>query len=536
MGDQLKRIVGRIERKYKLTFVASLICGLCTHLYQFTNKIPNYDEYGQTPAGIGATLGLGRWGLELAARIYGFFFGWFSFPMVNGLVALFFIALSACFIVAAYDVKDRFICMLIGGIAVVFPAVVSAYFFMFTAHYYAMALCCTCAAACLLTRCELKPERQSIIRFLSAVMLVCFSTGIYQAYVSVFISMLLIDVIVRCYADKEKVRTVIRRGIVYLSGIMLGLLFYLGIMKMVNSLYEVEMSGYHNMNNMMQYSFGKLIYGFLSCYRALLGLMTGEDILALNYSAAMKIIYGVMICIITAVPIINAFDKTKSTLSRVLMLCGTLILPVAFFFVFILAGFGDGAVYTLMVYSVLFVLVYPLILCDRFEDGQKGIFVRFQKIVSWLCAVSAAMCIVIYFWYANANYQGLQYTHYHDMAYFQTLMTQVKSLQGYDGEMPVAILGEFDDPTNKAGSLMDYHFHIGGKWDTNINYKNRVMLWFCYLGFTPEVIEDKESLLKISQKPEVKEMPTYPNAGSMAIVDGIVVIKANETMESYSLY
>ena len=161
--EKVKKIFNSIDIKYKYTFVSALVCGLCAHLYHFTNKIPNYDEYGQTPGGIGATLGLGRWGLELLARIYGFFFGWFSFPMVNGPVALFFIIMSACLIVAAFDIRDRFLCMLTGGICVVFPTVVSTYFFMFTAHYYAMSLFGACLAALLLIRNTPARDRKSCI-------------------------------------------------------------------------------------------------------------------------------------------------------------------------------------------------------------------------------------------------------------------------------------------------------------------------------------------------------------------------------------
>ncbi|MCR5234630.1 MAG: glucosyltransferase domain-containing protein [Lachnospiraceae bacterium] len=525
----------KLDVHYKAAFLGALICGLCAHLYQFTNKIPNYDEYGQTPGGIGATLGLGRWGLELSARLYGFFFGWFSFPMVNGLFTLILIALSASILVAIFGIKDRVICILTGGICAVFPTVTSTYFFMFTAQYYGMALLCACLGAYVLVRSFSVTKYRIVYRLISVVMM-SLATGIYQAYAAVFVTILLIDVIIRCYRDSDDAKKIAGRGVVYCLCITAGFILYMLITIAVNRIYGIELSDYHGMGNMGSISPGKLIYSLIRCYSAYLSLPLGKDILELNYSYSVKLIYGLAIFITVFVPLINLTDRNKRLGSRLLFVLGTMLIPPAVFLIFILSAFGDGAVYTLMVYPAVFILIYPLLLCDGFTDIPLLSGGRINAVISYISCISVCVCIVIYFWFANANYQGLQYTHYHDMAYFQTLMTQIKSLDGYNGDMPVAILGEFEDSTNNAGSLMGYHFNIGGKWETNINYKNRVMIWFCYLGFTPEVIEDRDRLQVIFDKPAVREMPLYPEAGSIAIVDDVVVIKAGDSIESDALY
>ena len=537
MEKKVKELYDSIKIEYKLTFISAFVCGLFAHLYQFTNKIPNYDEYGQTPAGLGATLSLGRWGLELAAKIYGFFFGWFSFPMVNGVNTLIFISLAACFIVASFRIRDKVICVLTGGMCTVFPVVVSTYFFMFTAPYYGLSLLLVSIAAFLcIDRTKEGSRGRRTLRIVVSILLACLATGIYQAYIAVYISMLLIDVIVTAFRDKEDPKAMIIRAVKYCACIVISLILYYVIMKTVNAAAGVEAGSYRGMDN-MHLSVGGLIYGILSCYRAFFSLPTGADVMAVNYSTAIKIIYAIMMIMIFLPSLLNLANKKKALLTRLIMILGTMMLPAALFFVFIISQFGDGTVYTLMIYASVFIFIYPLILCDNLEVDEETVFrKRICGLISNVTAIASGLCIILFFWYDNANYQGLQYTHYHDMAYFQTLMTQVKSLEGYREDMPVAILGEFDDDTNRAGSLMEYHFHLGGKWETNINYKNRVMLWFCYLGFTPEVIEDRDSLLEISQKPEVAGMPTYPDAGSIAIVDDTVVIKANESIESPALY
>ena len=61
----------------------------------------------------------------------------------------------------------------------------------------------------------------------------------------------------------------------------------------------------------------------------------------------------------------------------------------------------------------------------------------------------------------------------------------------------------------------------------NLNYFNNVYLWKSYLGFTPEIIEFRDSGY-LSEMDEVKSMPCYQEDGSIAIVGDTVVIKASE--------
>lgn len=95
----------------------------------------------------------------------------------------------------------------------------------------------------------------------------------------------------------------------------------------------------------------------------------------------------------------------------------------------------------------------------------------FREKVDILLCLALFCNILIYICFANGNYQAPQYTTYHDLAYFETLTTQVKSLG----------------------------------------------------GFTPEIIEFRDSGY-LSEMDEVKTMPCYPEDGSIAIVGDTVVI------------
>ena len=125
----------------KTAFYAAFAAGLAAHLYQFTNKLYNYDELANTPGGIGLSTEQGRWLLNWMGRFMRSVFGGsYSLPFFNGIFALLFLALSAGMVVSVFQVRNKLTAGLIGGLMTVFPAVVSMYFFMFLALYYAIGI------------------------------------------------------------------------------------------------------------------------------------------------------------------------------------------------------------------------------------------------------------------------------------------------------------------------------------------------------------------------------------------------------------
>ena len=63
------------------------------------------------------------------------------------------------------------------------------------------------------------------------------------------------------------------------------------------------------------------------------------------------------------------------------------------------------------------------------------------NISNWIAFLSVLSMILVYIWYANGNYLRMQYTNFHDIAYYTVIMDQIKSIDGYDDELPVIVLG-----------------------------------------------------------------------------------------------
>ena len=114
------------------------------------------------------------------------------------------------------------------------------------------------------------------------------------------------------------------------------------------------------------------------------------------------------------------------------------------------------------------------------------------------------------------------------MSYFQTMVTQIKSVEGYSDDLPLALVGnEITDETNNMGSLVGGTFGLGGKSESNISAYSRNQIITKYLGFAPRFC-GYEEIVALMDNEEVQQMPSYPDDGSIKIVDGVIVVKLME--------
>ena len=86
----LTKLWWRIGANSRLAFCSALILGFVTHIYMFVNKLPNGDDLESAYRDYAMTAS-GRWFDQIAMALS----SWYSIPWTTGVVALFFLALSA---------------------------------------------------------------------------------------------------------------------------------------------------------------------------------------------------------------------------------------------------------------------------------------------------------------------------------------------------------------------------------------------------------------------------------------------------------
>ena len=508
----------------KTAFYAAFAAGLAAHLYQFTNKLYNYDELANTPGGIGLSTEQGRWLLNWMGRFMRSVFGGsYSLPFFNGIFALLFLALSAGMVVSVFQVRNKLTAGLIGGLMTVFPAVVSMYFFMFLALYYAIGISFSVFAAWLAVK-----YPKNIIANIAAVVMIACSLGVYQAYFPDTVCILLIVVILKAAFGgvKEKKEwkeffLMIARFLVVMAA---GVAVYFLINKAVLAVTHIQLTSYQGGDTMGKITIAQLISALKSCYTSFFDLGF-SNVMGISYNRTVRRLIKVVWILFAAGIGAYLVLKKKEYLNKVIVLCGILVFPVAMFLIYVMAP--NSYCYTLMAYSVVFFFVFFLLWLDACFRNLK-LHAPVKSITNWVSALLTAALVIVFVWYANGNYMALEYTKYHDFSYVQTLITKIRSVEDYSQDKPVIVVGtQINDSTNGMGSLIGDTFTVGGKADTNLGYNSLLYLMSDYLGFSA-YYGTYEEIQNWMQREVVREMPSYPADGSIQVIDDTIIVKLSD--------
>lgn len=508
----------------KTAFYVAFAAGLAAHLYQFTNKLYNYDELANTPGGIGLSTEQGRWLLNWMGRFMRSVFGGsYSLPFFNGIFALLFLALSAGMVVSVFQVRNKLTAGLIGGLMTVFPAVVSMYFFMFLALYYAIGISFSVFAAWLAVK-----YPKNIIANIAAVVMIACSLGVYQAYFPDTVCILLIVVILKAAFGgvKEKKEwkeffLMIARFLVVMAA---GVAVYFLINKAVLAVTHIQLTSYQGGDTMGKITIAQLISALKSCYTSFFDLGF-SNVMGISYNRTVRRLIKVVWILFAAGIGAYLVLKKKEYLNKVIVLCGIVVFPVAMFLIYVMAP--NSYCYTLMAYSVVFFFVFFLLWLDACFRNLK-LHAPVKSITNWVSALLTAALVIVFVWYANGNYMALEYTKYHDFSYVQTLVTKIRSVEDYSQDKPVIVVGtQINDSTNGMGSLIGDTFTVGGKADTNLGYNSLLYLMSDYLGFSP-YYGTYEEIQNWMQREVVREMPSYPADGSIQVIDDTIIVKLSD--------
>ncbi len=210
-----------VKNSWKTAFFSAIVFGLIAHLYKFTNYLPNHDALYCVFINPPNAIGSGRWLLDIACNLS----SPFDAPWIRGLVSLLWIGLTAAVLVDFFEIRNRFLQLLTGGLLAVFPTVTNTFFFEFNADAYMLAMLFS-ALAMRLSRIG-DTDRKHLA---AAVLCICLCCGIYQAYLSfglmLALSHLILSLLKGNNSRREYLRWFGRQLIVYGGGVALYLLIW----------------------------------------------------------------------------------------------------------------------------------------------------------------------------------------------------------------------------------------------------------------------------------------------------------------------
>ena len=529
----IKETYDNIDKRIKMCFLSAFICGLFAHIYALTNHLYNYDELWHTPTGFGTGLEVGRWALSITVWIQKVLFDdCFTIPFINGTLTIILYAVAACFVVSALDIKDEFYAIIVGGLMTTFPAFTCRMFFMFTTHYYAIGIAMAAAGAWIIAK-----KKLNILIVTVAIALTVYGMAIYQANFTTAVCILVGNLLVWLITENVELKTAIKKCINYVLYLGACMALFLAGSKIALSITGKQMETYENLDQMGRLSMEQLIEGIIRCYKTFFKLPI-IDVYSMNPNRIVKIAF--LICfLIFLYTFVKVWMMKKEVYLKVLVSLVFAVLPIAVNLIIIMA-ISSGTMYSIMVYEIVFVFIISIACLEAIRTcnsditaiPNKMVIDKVETLLNSVTAVMLVITVITYIWFANGNYLAMEYTNQHDNAYYQTLMTQIKSVDGYHADMPITMIGKpVVDSTYTRQDMIGGTFDLAGKGSTNINAYSSWNIMTRVLGYDPVNRNSDEEEEYFRGLDEVVNMPCYPSTGSIKIIDDTVVIKFQEPSE-----
>lgn len=528
----MSRLSAFFKKNHNIAFTAAFIAGLIIHIFGLVNTIHNYDDIAVLPAGFGSSINSGRWLLAALGGAFHLLFGSYNLPFFNGVLFLLIIAVCAGYLTVIFDVKSPKIAVLLGLILAAFPGTTTTLFFKYTAPYYGIAILLSILAAKVL----LESTRQR--GFILAAVLTALALGIYQAYLPITVSILVISLLKKALNDENvSFKNIFFRGIYYCLSILVGILLYKVIVDASIYLCNVfadiiyaqapdatvtkfALSDYQGINNMGNLSLTALPLLIWNTFKALI-LLPIQDHHGFAQTILLRAVYTVLgIITVFFITVMLCRKKRKAgNIIAVIMLC--ILYPIAINLIEVMCP--DGFIYTLMVYSFFLVPCTPLLLAETFHS-ICGAPPKIQTLLKKGVAVAVLVMVFAYAHQANVNYSHMYYTTRQTENYMSSLVTQVRMTEGFDTDKKWAFVGDITDPllNSRWKKVPTY----GGNVRINnlLNQYSRNNWIENYVGYSVSFASTEE-IAKLKQTDTFKEMPCWPDEGSIKVIGDTVVVK-----------
>ena len=512
LDELVQRLWQRVGGAEKSALFAALIAGYVTHLYAFTNIIPNSDGLSRVYDLQHMTVS-GRWFLHYATAPNHFT----QMPAVIGLLSVLFIAVAAALVVNVLRIKSRTLGAAVGAVMVMFPSMGFTFLYMFTASAYCLAI----LMAVLSVWFALKGG----LNYVVGVILVALTMGTYQVYVTVAIGLSVLVVMRRVLEEENGFTDCLFLGLKLMAYLALGAVLYYLILQYALMRKELQLLSYLGMDAASSgYPFGELPNLIVKTYKQVVKFFFVEGStngFATARFAALNLVIGATTAVLTVVYLTKS--KLWSQPWRVATLLGLLVIfPLAINFGQIISPYSEPT--PLMKYSHVLVYVIVLFLLDLQEGVNK-----LQGVKS-LLLTALALLLLFCLNTNNVMYTAAAQSHRAAESYFTRLMARVEACEGYEQGMEVLFVGAIPDEQIRSAvesySQVD-HYSVPVN---NVAHLNKHIYYYLNDWLSIPVEEPaEEDMISAASSITFNKMPLYPEKESVRVWNGKIIVKLRDT-------
>ncbi|HEL2388488.1 TPA: glucosyltransferase domain-containing protein [Streptococcus suis] len=516
-----------LQNKFTANREILLVCilytflfGLVTHSFMAMNSSFSHDSLPELFAANEWKLKLGR----VFAPIYIQVRGEITLPWLIVLLGLVYNSLSVFLLTKIFNIKSRCMIFFISGILTVNVssiALISSFIHEFDS--YMLSILLSILSVYLWKRYEKG--------YLYGAVSLGFSIGIYQAYISVAISLIVFYFLLELLEGK-KVSSLFKRGVTSIVMFVFGGVLYYLALKVAFLLtgIPVRTGAYNSLDTIFHMSFVEILYTTVRAYVNMI-----RNIIFYKSIAPRLIMFALQIILFTfgAISFLQLLLRERVKTREKLLSCFlVLLLPLVMNIIFILT---KGFVHDLMLFVHWFVYIFLIIICRMAVDREKHHDLKFfnlQPAVMMFTFLLLWINIVT----GHSVYLKKDLEHKASISLLTRVLYQIEMQDNYvTGETPVVFVGE---PTtllpkqNKFSPL----YEIEGNQKTFIitrwGKRWKTQSTFHYLLNNPILLVEEEQWNAMQKDSTIEKMPIYPEKGSIAFVGDVLVVKLGESLDN----
>ncbi|MCR5100672.1 MAG: glucosyltransferase domain-containing protein [Butyrivibrio sp.] len=548
---------------YKYEFGILIIIGLVAYSGYIINVIPNPDAIWNGlyyKSSYKWEIALGRF----MVGIWQVIFGNAVVPSLTAILSIILSALSGTMISAIFNIRNKVLTIIIGLIIMFSPHMLSGMTYYYCFIYYMIAQALMILAVWLITE----------HKYVLGICAIVISLGTYQAYLQVLLIVGLLYVFFSISerglyknADENKsgIQFVIKDILVYVFVVLIGIIFYLIVNKIVLMATGVEADSGRGFSSMGILGIKQILCGIISCYKEFANYFVGTELVNNEYVVLFiqRRFINIAVFILGIVLLVIYLKKSNSFLNRCICIFLTLLVPVcAMAMVIVAPGVSiydtTGA---LVLAAMNYVFLIPVIILDRLGDMslygvlseklsnrdssnillKENIFLKSNKIFNYI-----GICILFLFIVMNVqmtfhaeSYLKASYNKTYTVA--SKISSEIDEVIGSSEtdskkiKVPtVCIIGNMEAgnyPELKKNLLSSISWTVpsyGCIWDdVNGAQATWIFTFKEFLGIKYKRCDiDTYQVLAVNE--QVQNMPLFPQAGSVQMIDGVVVVKLSE--------
>jgi len=509
----------RNKKLFVFAMISVFVWGLFAHSYGFLHS--NFS--GDSLSEFCGEMGSNAWKIQLGRYVVPTYKTVFrtdmTLPWMVGLLSLVWIGLAVCMIVRIFGLESPMLIFLTAGIFTTnttVSATVASYMHDYDCSMFA--LMCATAAVYLW-----KEYRWGVP---AGAVLTALSMGIYQSYVSVTVVLVMFVCILELL-NEAGFRVVMCSGLKAIAMLLLGGAVYYAGMHLVLGMTGIAMhsGGTNSLDAVM--------------------VLTPRSILSLTYRAYLDCLHRllhadspypgwmiqgftvVQILVVAAAFVTGLWNKRVRLPEKMLCLVLVALLPFGMHLIYVLTS---GIVHDLMVYAIWLFYLLVLLMADWLAKYVRNHSCadRGAELPRWLCA--GMIFVILYGNVQTSNALYLKKDMEQDayLALMNRIVYRMETVDDYEvGVTPVVFVGSHQLLNQVIPGYEEYRGITGMDSSVVANTQEdyRLRTYFQTVMNYPVNIPGSDVFQQMREDSRVAEMPAYPDNGSVAVIDGILVVK-----------